>query len=95
MAAEIEAKERELYQEASELAGSMDDRVKQAIVDYLNLVFGAGQETEDFWNTILLPYASQYFSYPFDDLQRSPKFLNAIFFGFSEHFGIKIGKPVM
>jgi len=42
MAAEIEAKERELYQEASELAGSMDDRVKQAIVDYLNLVFGAG-----------------------------------------------------
>ena len=89
---ELEAKERELYQEASELAGSMDDRVKQAIVDYLNLVFGVGQETEDFWNTILLPYASHYFSYPFDDLQRSPKFLNAIFFAFTEHFGLKVGK---
>ncbi len=70
----------------------MDDKIKQAIVDYLNLVFGAGSETEDFWNTILLPYASQYFSYPFDDLQRSPKFLNAIFFAFSEHIGIRIGK---
>lgn len=46
----------------------MDDQVKMAIVDYMNLVFGAGDETTDFWNTVLLPYASQYYSYSIEDL---------------------------
>ena len=94
--ADLDSREREILQEAADLSGSMDDKVKQAIIDYLNLVFGAGQETEDFWATILLPYASHYFAYPFEDLQRSPKLLNAIFFAFSDLFGLKIeGKHVL
>ena len=71
----------------------MDDTVKMAIVDYMNLVFGSGDETNDFWNSVLLPYASQYYSYPLDDLMRATRYLNALFFSFTGHFGIKVIKP--
>ena len=46
----------------------MDEVTRIAIVDYMNLVFGAGDETNDFWNNVLIPYASAYYSYPIDDL---------------------------
>jgi hypothetical protein len=72
-----------LLDELQDLQRNMDDSIKIAVVDYMNLVFGAGQETEDFWNTVLLPYASQYYNYPLDDLQRSAKHLNALFFSFT------------
>lgn len=71
----------------------MDDTLRMAAVDYMNLVFGAGEETTDFWNTVLLPYASNYFTYPLDDLIRAPKYLNALFFAFTKQVGIKMVKP--
>ena len=49
---------RELGEEAEELKKNMDDTVKMAVVDYLNLVFGAGEETNDFWTGVLIPHAS-------------------------------------
>jgi hypothetical protein len=82
---EYEMKERELLEESRLLSQNMDDQIKMAVVDYMNLVFGAGAETEDFWTTVLLPYASQY-------LMRSTRYLNALFFAFTTHFGIKINK---
>jgi len=72
----------------------MDDTVKMAVIDYMNLIFGAGEETTDFWNTVLLPYTSSYYGYPLDDLMRAPKYLNALFFAFTRHFGIKMVKPL-
>ena len=66
----MDFREKDILQQAAILYGSMEDKVKQAIIDYLNLVFGAGQEPEDFWATILLPYMSRYFDYPFEDMQR-------------------------
>jgi hypothetical protein len=85
-------KERELLDENRQLNQSMDDQIRMAVVDYMNLVFGAGQETEDFWHTVLLPYVSQYYSYSLEDLTRSPRYLNALFFAFTLHFGIKMSK---
>jgi hypothetical protein len=38
----------------------------------------------------MLPYASHYLAVPFEDLQRSPKLLNAIYFALSNLFGLKI-----
>ena len=70
----------------------MDDQINMAIVDYMNLIFGAGAETEDFWTTVLLPYVSQYYSYPIDDLMRSTRYLNALYFAFTTHFGLKLNK---
>lgn len=70
----------------------MKDNIRMAIIDYMNLVFGSGDETNDFWATVLLPYASQYYSYPMDDLNRASNYLNALFFAFTTHFGIKFIK---
>jgi hypothetical protein len=39
---EYEAKERALLDELAELSKPLDDTIKIAIVDYMNLVFGAG-----------------------------------------------------
>lgn len=72
----------------------MDEEIKKAIVDYINLVFGAGEETDEFWNTVLLPYASQYFNFPFEELQKANRYLNALFFAFISQIGIKIGKNI-
>jgi len=33
----------------------MDDTLRMAVIDYMNLLFGSGEETTDFWNTVLLP----------------------------------------
>ena len=57
-----------MNEEWEELKQSMDDTVKMAIIDYMNLVFGAGDETSDFWNSVLFPYVNQYYSYSLDDL---------------------------
>jgi hypothetical protein len=65
-----------------------------AIIDFMNLVFGEGQETDEFWGTILLPFVGQYYNYPIDDLMRAPKHLNALFFSFSTHFGFKVVKQI-
>jgi hypothetical protein len=73
---------REINEELDELRRPMDDTLRMAVIDYMNLVFGAGEETTDFWNTVLLPYASSYFNYPVEDLMRAPKYLNALFFAF-------------
>lgn len=70
----------------------MDDLIKMAIVDYINLVFGTGEETQEFWASVLLPYTSSYYNYPLDDLQKSAKYFNALFFAFCWHFGIKVIK---
>ena len=70
----------------------MKDNIRMAIIDYMNLVFGSGDETNDFWATVLLTYASQYYSDPMDDLNRASNYLNALFFAFTTHFGIKFIK---
>ena len=79
-------------EELQELNKNMDDTIKIAIVDFINLVFGSGEETNDFWNNILLPYTSTYYNFSYDELQKSTKYLNALFFAFIYHYGIKIGK---
>lgn len=39
------------------------------IVDFLNLMFGASDETGHFYNTVLYPRASDYYGVPIEDLE--------------------------
>ena len=68
----------------------MDETIKKGIVDFINLIFGAGKETTEFWENILLPYTASYFSFSFEELMKQQKNLNAIFFAFINLAGIKI-----
>lgn len=46
---EYEQKEKELQEEHEDLCKDLDVTIKQSIVDYINLVFGAGDESREFW----------------------------------------------
>lgn len=89
---EYEIKEKELQEEHEELCKDLDVTIKQSIVDFINLVFGNGDESREFWTQVLVPYTIQYFNLPSDEMFRPPFFINynAIFFSFIYHAGIKI-----
>ena len=39
----------------------MNQETLEFIVDMLNLIFGRGEETDDFWKEIILPQCLNYF----------------------------------
>jgi len=53
-------------------------------------VFGAGDETRDFWQQVLLPYCAQYFAFPQEEIVKHSVNLNAVFFAFLTHAGLRI-----
>jgi len=61
---------------------------KEAVVDFLNLVFGVGQETDTFWNQILLPKAKEHFSSTC--LERSKVNLHALLFAVVFHCSLQL-----
>ena len=78
-----------------ELGRDMDDIIKEGIIDYMNLVFGKGEETEEFWNSILIPYSAYYFQFPVKDLEehyRKEYLRNALYFSFIYLFGLEFVK---
>lgn len=46
-----------------ELEKSMEERVEELIIDFMNLVFGFGEETHLYWEEVLLPEVHVYYSY--------------------------------
>ena len=66
----MEMKLKDLEEEQLELNQNMDDTIKKCIVDFINLIFGAGKETTEFWENVLLPYTASYFSFPFEELMK-------------------------
>jgi len=42
--------------------------LRGSIVDFLNLLFGASDETDKFWKEILIPRTAEYFDYVKEDL---------------------------
>lgn len=80
----------------------MDDVIKMGIIDYMNLMFGVGEETTDFWCNLILPYChSYYYRFPIEDLMNHYRAnfigdsinMNSLYFAFISLFGIKILSP--
>ena len=46
-----------------------DFQTSYQIVDFLNLIFGASDETGHFYNTVLYPRASDYYEVSIEDLE--------------------------
>ncbi len=72
------------------LTGAMNGYVLDLIYDYMNLVFGKDPDTDDFWERVLIPYASQAFGYVPEKIVRSKLSLNALLFAFVYHMGIEM-----
>ena len=48
----------------------MDQELESCLVDFLNLVFGNGAETKEFWTDVLIPETAEYFDYPREEIER-------------------------
>jgi len=68
----------------------LDVDLRSAIVDFLNLVFGAGEETETFWSRILSPQAVQRFALRPEMGQRAAVNLRALLHAVSYHCGLRL-----
>eukprot|EP00351_Strombidinopsis_sp_SopsisLIS2011_P002444 CAMPEP_0116871726 /NCGR_PEP_ID=MMETSP0463-20121206/2210_1 /TAXON_ID=181622 /ORGANISM="Strombidinopsis sp, Strain SopsisLIS2011" /LENGTH=73 /DNA_ID=CAMNT_0004510703 /DNA_START=718 /DNA_END=939 /DNA_ORIENTATION=+ len=68
----------------------MDERIRENLTDFMNLVFGASEERDDFWNDILLRETSEYFNYPYEDLTKHEMKLNALYFAVIDVTGLKV-----
>jgi tetratricopeptide (TPR) repeat protein len=68
----------------------LDVDLRSAIVDFLNLVFGAGEETEAFWIRIISPQAAQRFSLSPDLTPRASVNLRALLHAVCYHCGLRM-----
>jgi len=59
----------------------------------MNLVFGSGDENEEFWYEILLRETSEYFTYSYEELRKFYKNemkINALYFAVIDITGLKV-----
>ena len=68
----------------------LDSDLRSAIVDFLNLIFGVGDETDVFWKTIFIPQAVHRFGLNADLLDRNRVNLRALLHSISYHCGLKL-----
>jgi len=77
--------------EMQELVQDMDVNIQVWALSFFNLVFGRGHwEHDAFWNDVLIPEASAYYSYPIEEFTKHPMRFNALYFSFTELTGIKV-----
>lgn len=72
------------------LEDPMHGQLFEDIYDFMNMVFGKDTDTDEFWEQILFPRASQAFSYPIEKFAKAKVNLNALFFAFVHHFGLEL-----
>lgn len=85
-----EIKEKLKESQASSQNFTMEGSLKDGIIDYLNLVFGAGEESEIFWEEILIKKASSHFSIPVEKLDKAQVNLHALLHSVSFHCGLQL-----
>lgn len=70
------------------ISDGMHGHILDTVYDFMNMVFGKDQDTDAFWDQILLPCASQAFGYPLEKFNKSKVNLNALLFAFIQNFGL-------
>ncbi|OMJ73494.1 hypothetical protein SteCoe_27794 [Stentor coeruleus] len=70
---------------------NMEGSLKECIVDYLNLVFGIGEESDIFWQEILIPKAAANFSINPDHIDKSHINLHALLHSVCFHCSLQLG----
>jgi len=84
----VDIEEKEYYDKLLEdpVNGCLIDN----LYDFLNMTFGQDEDTNTFWDKILLPRAAIAFKYPLAKFDKSKVNLNALFFAFVQLFGLDI-----
>ena len=68
----------------------MQDCIDDWILDFLNLIFGNGEETSSFWEEVLYAEVAAYYGYSYEELRKSEKNLNALYFNLIEQIGLRV-----
>ena len=87
---ELLTKRAEISKEDDELSKPMDIRLNEWIIDFMNLVFGMGEESTAFWDELLLPEASVHYSFSLAELYKWEKNFNALYFALCEQLNLKV-----
>ena len=77
-----------------ELEKSMEERVEELIIDFMNLVFGFGEETHLYWEEVLLPEVHVYYSYSLQELYKFQRNLPALYYALVEHLNLRVTEKV-
>ena len=48
--------------EQKELENSIDTQIEICLIDFLNLIFGGGEDSKNFWEEILIPETAVYYT---------------------------------
>eukprot|EP00826_Nyctotherus_ovalis_P056323 TRINITY_DN7580_c0_g1_i3.p1 TRINITY_DN7580_c0_g1~~TRINITY_DN7580_c0_g1_i3.p1 ORF type:complete len:302 (+),score=55.27 TRINITY_DN7580_c0_g1_i3:51-956(+) len=70
----------------------MEGYVLEQVYDYMNLAFGSGAETKEFWSQILIPHAAHAFNCDPEKLSKVKPKSNALVYAFAYHFGIELAE---
>jgi tetratricopeptide (TPR) repeat protein len=85
-----EIKEKIKESQAPSQNFTMEGSLKDGVIDYLNLVFGAGEESEIFWEEILIKKAASHFSISEEKLDKSQVNLHALLHSICFHSGLSL-----
>jgi hypothetical protein len=47
---------------------NLDLLINEDLIDYLNLCFGTGNDSSDFWKEVIIPETAEYYSYPEEEI---------------------------
>ena len=83
-------KKKDILEETKELAKPMSQRINEWIIDFMNLVFGVGEETRQFWEEVLLPEVSAHYNFSLRELYKFERNLNALYFSLCEQINLKV-----
>ena len=73
----------------------MEERIEELIIDFMNLIFGFGEETRQFWDEVLLPEVHVKYSYSLLDLYKFQKNLPALYYALVEHLNLRVNEKIL
>ena len=69
-----------------------NDKWAEWYLDFLNLAFGNGTESKEFYRESVYPIIEQYYTYPAERLLKYELNYNALYYSFLFHCGIKVSE---
>ena len=79
-----------LRKEQEEMERPLEERIKEWLIDFLNLVFGNSQDTQDFWDEVIYAEVSAYYNFEYKELKNHKRNLNALYFALVEQLGLEV-----
>ena len=68
----------------------MDQSVKDWVIDFMNLIFGASEDHDNYWEDIVIPETESYYNFDAKILKAHEVNLNALYFAILVNIGLTL-----